>query len=108
MALSVFQIPLTNIPQVFNIQLGGKVYTMTCKYNDAVDAGWTLDFVDGITSEPIVFNIPMITGANLLSGLDYLGIGGSLIVYTDGNDFAVPTLNNLGVESNLYFVTESA
>jgi len=28
-----------------------------------------------------------------------------MFILTDGDDFAIPTLENLGVESNLYFVS---
>ncbi len=98
--------PLTNTPQQFEISLAGKNYILTCKYNASVDAGWTLDFADALTEESIVANVPLVTGVDILSGLSYLGFNGQLIVFTDGNDLAVPTLTNLGVESNLYFVTD--
>ncbi len=103
---TTFVLPLSNVPQTFEISLANKDYTMTCKWNDAFEAGWVLDFSDAITGVSIVANIPLITGADLLSGLSYLGFNGSLFVFTDGDDFATPTLLNLGVESNVYFVTE--
>ncbi len=102
----LFKIPLQNIPQTFQIQLGGVNYLMTCKWNSAPEAGWVLDLADVNTGLPIAANIPLITGADLLEGLAYLGINGKLYVYTDGGDFSVPTLDNLGVESNLYFQTD--
>lgn len=104
----VFKMPLVNTPQRFQISLSGVDYIMTCKWNDSPDAGWVLDFSNANTNESIVANIPLITGANLLEGLGYLGFNGSFYVFTDGNDTAVPTLENLGVESNLYFVTEDS
>lgn len=104
--MTTFIIPLLNIPQQFDITLGGKEYLLSCRWNDAPDAGWVLDFVDAITNESIVSNVPLITGADCLDGLEYLGFNGQLVVYTDGDDLAVPTLLNLGVESNLYFLTD--
>lgn len=104
--MTTFVLPLQNIPQTFLISLAGKNYLTTCRWNDAADAGWVLDFVDSDSNLPIVSNIPLITGADLLSGLEYLGFQGQLFVFTDGDDFAVPTLLNLGVESNVYFQTE--
>lgn len=104
----LFVIPVTNIPQTFDISLAGTVYTVTCKFNSASDAGWALDFVDTQSGTPVFLNAPLITGADILSGLEYLGINGQLFIYTDGDPDAVPTLNNLGVESNLYFVTSAA
>jgi hypothetical protein len=104
--MTTFIMPLTNVPQQFEIALAGINYLLTCKWNDAPEGGWVLDFADSETNLAIVANIPLITGADLLSGLEYLGFNGSLIVFTDGDDFATPTLLNLGVESNLYFQTE--
>jgi hypothetical protein len=101
-------IPLQNVPQKFSIALAGVEYTMTCRWNDSAEAGWVVDFSDSITNLPIVTNIPLITGADCLAGLEYLGFNGSLIVLTDGDQFAVPTLLNLGVESFLYFQTSLA
>lgn len=101
-----FLIPLSNVPQQFQIALAGKEYLMTSKWNSADEGGWVLDFADATTGVAIAANIPLITGADLLDGLAYLGFGGSLFVLTDGDQFAVPTLDNLGVESNLYFSTE--
>lgn len=103
---TTFVIPLQNIPQQFTISLANKEYLMTCRWNDAPESGWVLDFSDSITDLPIVANIPLITGADCLSGLEYLGFEGQLIIFTDGDPTAVPTLLNLGVESNLYFQTD--
>jgi len=104
--MTTFILPLQNVPQSFAISLAGKQYLMTCKWNDAVDAGWVLDFVDDITDEPIVCNIPLIVGADCLAGLEYLGFNGELVVFTDGDELMPPTLLNLGVESNVYFQTD--
>ncbi len=95
-------LPLQNVPQSFSIILGGVTYTMTCKYNEI--QGWTLDIAD-INSVPIVSNIPLTTGRDLLEPFGYLNFGGKLFAYTDTSD-APPTLDNLGIDSNLYFVTE--
>ena len=101
-----YLIPLVNTAQQFQILLAGVTYTMTNKWND--EGGfWALDIADS-TGNPIVSNIPLITGADCLAGLDYLEIGGSLYVATAGaspND--VPTFDNLGVDSNVYFLTEN-
>lgn len=80
---------------------------MTCRWNDAMDAGWQIGFKDQLTGDNIVDNIPLICGVDLLAGLEYLGFGGQLVVYTDGDQNAVPTLDNLGTESNVYFITPS-
>lgn len=107
MALTFFKIPLSNTPQTFPIVLAGTTYTMTSKWND-MESSWVIDIADE-NQVPIIANIPLVTGADLLEGLGYLGINGSLYVQTSGSDFTdVPTLDNLGVDSNLYFATEVA
>lgn len=106
--MSTFLIPLANLPQTFDISLAGVNYTLTCKWNNSPDAGWALDIANADTGLSIVANVPLITGADCLAGLEYLGINGKLVVFTDGAPFAVPTLEDLGVESNLYFITDVA
>jgi hypothetical protein len=102
-----FLIPLTNTPQTFQILLAGVTYTWTVKWNPSPDAGWTLDIAD-INAVPIACNIPFITGDDLLDGLAYLGFSGILFVMSTGsNPFEVPTFDNLGVNSNLFFETSN-
>lgn len=106
MSVSNYEIPFANLPQQFEIVLAGKDYILTNKWNDAPDGGWLIDIADS-NGAPIASNIPMITGADLLSGLEYLGIGGKLFVLTSGaRPFDVPTLSNLGVESKVYLQVE--
>ena len=103
---AAYLIPLVNTPQTFLIPLAGTTYTLTCKWND-IGQFWALDIADS-NANPIVSNIPLITGADCLDGLDYLNFDGSLYVLTGGaSPDDVPTFQNLGVSSNLYFVTES-
>jgi hypothetical protein len=100
-----FLIPLINLPQTFQIVLAGLTYLMTSKWNDADGGGWLLDIADQ-NDNPIACNIPLITGADCLEGLEYLGIQGQMYVNSSGTDSTeVPTLSNLGTDSFLYFVT---
>jgi hypothetical protein len=107
MSLTTYLLPLQNIPQTFGISLSGVTYTMTCRWNDAQEAGWVLDIADA-NGNPLAVNIPLITGCDCLSGLEYLGIQGQLVVQTNGDNFAVPTLDNLGVNSNVYYLSSVA
>ena len=100
-----FLIPLTGSPSTFQIAMVGVNYIMTIKWNSAPEGGWEFDLTDSDTNTPLLAGAPLICGADCLSGLEYLGIGGSLIVYTNGDNSAVPTFTNLGTESNFYFVT---
>jgi hypothetical protein len=108
MSVTTYLVPLQNIPQTFDISLSGITYTMTCRWNAADEAGWVLDIADQLTGDILATNIPLITGCDCLSGLEYLGIQGQLVVQTNGDDFAVPTLANLGVDSNLYYLSSVA
>jgi hypothetical protein len=100
-------IPLIGSPETFQIGLTGINYLMTVKWNDSPDGGWEFDLALSDTAILLVAGVPLITGADCLAGLEYLGIGGKIFVYTDGDSTLVPTFTNLGTESNLYFVTVS-
>lgn len=103
--MNIYLIPLTNIPQTFVVTVGDQDLDLTFKWNDSQDAGWVMDIADDTTGLPIICGIPLITGADLLDQYDYLGIEGGLVVYTNGDPTAVPTLDNLGTDCNVYVVT---
>jgi hypothetical protein len=105
--VQIFLLPLVNTPQSFNITLGAINYIMSVVWNDSDDAGWFIGFANQITGVEIVNNIPLVCGVDLLAGLEYLGFGGNLVVYTNGDATAVPTLDNLGVDCNVYFISPS-
>lgn len=100
-----FLIPLQGIPESFQIALAGVNYVMSIYWNDSPDAGWLLDLTNADTNTMLVSAVPLITGADLLANLGYLGVGGSLFVLTNGNPAAVPLYTNLGTNCNLFFVT---
>jgi hypothetical protein len=101
---TAFEIPLGPEAQKFNIQLAGVTYNLMIVWNEASNC-WMLDIADRL-EVPILQGIPLITGIDLLRQYEYLGFGGSLIVQTDHNPNAVPTLQNLGLTGRVYFVTE--
>ena len=104
--MAVYEVPLSPTPQTFQISLAGTTYTLTVKWN-AQNASWMLDIAD-INSNAIVSGIPIITGADLLAQYEYLNIGGGLQAQTDNDTDAVPTLDNLGINGHLYFITSIA
>lgn len=99
-----FEIPLSPTPQQFTIALAGVVYTLTVKYLNVDQGGWTVDIGDA-QNNPIVTAIPLVTGADLLEQYAYLNFGGTLTVSTDNSPDAPPTFQNLGVNSHLWFTT---
>lgn len=102
--MNVFEIPLTADAQTFTITLGAVEYQLTVVWRDAVDGGWFLNIADA-QGVSIIAGIPLVTGCNLLEQYDYLSFGGELRVQTDNDPDTIPTFDNLGTNSHLYFVT---
>ena len=97
-----YEIPLTAAPQRFNIALQGVIYIIDLRWNH-MSSQWYIDIYDG-DSSLLVGNTPLVTGVNLLEQYDFLGFGGELRMQTDGNTDQLPTYDNLGTDSHLYFV----
>jgi hypothetical protein len=102
--MAVFEVPLSPAAQTFSIALGGTTYQLTLVWRDAVEGGWFVDFADA-NGAAILSGVPLVTGVDLLDQYAHLGFVGSLIVQTDHDTDALPTFDNLGVRSHLYFVT---
>lgn len=107
MARDLFRIPLVAEPQTFEISLSGRAFNMTSRWNPEMPA-WTICLQDAVTLEPLIVCLPMVTGVDLLSQFRHLGIPGSLFAYTEGDELAPPTLTNLGIEAQLYYLTDEA
>lgn len=69
-------------------------------------AAWSVDVYDQ-SQNLIIGSVPLVTGANLLEQFAYLELGGKLNVQTDGDPEAVPTFENLGSQSHLYFIADA-
>lgn len=104
MAEQLFTIPLIATPQRFSTVLGGRSLVLVNKWNES--AGWMLDIYDGLTDDPLIMALPLVTGVNLLGQLEHVGIPGAIYVLTDGDKGAIPTLDNLGTESIVYYVVD--
>jgi hypothetical protein len=104
MSRTAYEIPLSAQPQLFNIQLAGVTYFLTLRWN-ITGSCWSLDIADQ-DRVAMLSGIPLVTGADLLGQYAYMKFGGMLIVQTDGDTDAVPTLENLGTAGRLFFVVE--
>lgn len=102
--MAIFEIPLSSASQTFQITLAGVQYQMTLIWRSAPQGGWILDIADS-QGNAAISGIPLVTGADLLAQYSYLGIGGELWVQTDSDAATVPTYDNVGATSHLYFVT---
>lgn len=100
--MSVFEIPLQPQAQRFTIILEGNVqYAMVVTWNK-YSSSWILSIYDN-NDVALIEGAPLVTGADLLEQFEYLGIGGQLIVQSDGVTDAVPTFENLGSVGHLYY-----
>ena len=70
---------------------------------NAQNGTWMLD-INTPAGAPILNGIPLVANVDLLQQFGYLNLGGQLIVQTDGNANLLPTYDNLGINSHLYFV----
>ena len=105
MAEELFKIPLTNVPQLFTIELGGRALMMSCVWNAEMPA-WEVSLTDGTTLETLTASVALVAGADLLAPFAHLGIPGHLYCYVDGDADADPTFETLGSSANLYYVTD--
>jgi hypothetical protein len=101
---TAFEIPLQPEAQQFTIPLAGVTYTLKLQWC-APATCWIMEIMDS-QQDLIVGGIPLVTGADLLAQLEYLGIGGELIVQSDFAPDTVPNYASLGSTGHLYFVTQ--
>ena len=107
MTTQVFRIPLVNLPQKFNIDIGGQSFSILSTWNSEANS-WYISFYDGNTQEPYMLNTPLVTGVDLFAQYRYLNlVKGQFIVFTAGAELQPPTLENLGQEANVFYVSET-
>lgn len=101
---SSYEIPLQpSKPQKLSVQLSGTVYQLALQWR-SVAGCWIMDISDGY-GNLLIAGVPLVTGFDLMAQHPDLGFPGQLWVQSDGNPNALPTFDNLGVGSHLYFVT---
>ncbi|WP_065494709.1 hypothetical protein [Burkholderia sp. CCA53] len=101
--MQIYEMPLSADVQTFNISLSGTIYRLTLVYRGP--AGWVLDIADA-SDNPLVSGIPLVTGVDLLAQYKYLGFQGRLWVQGAENPDDVPTFEDLGIGSKVYWVTD--
>jgi len=100
-----YEIPFSPTPQQFRITLSGIEYELTVQYRAAGGGGWILDIADA-SGARIIGGLPMVTGADLLEQYGYLGLGGRIWVQGADDADNVPTFDDLGVGSHVFWVTD--
>jgi hypothetical protein len=86
------------------VVLGGVSYQLTLLFRDVPDGGWYMDIADG-SGNPILQGVPLVPGADLLAQYEYLDFGGQLGMYNGQAPFDAPSYANLGIDSQLYWIT---
>lgn len=103
--MNTFEIPLSPDPQRFTITLSGVEYRLTVQYREAGGAGWVLDIADA-SNQSLVGGIPLVTGVNLLRQYRHLGFTGGIWAQGAVDPDSVPTFDDLGIGSHVFWVTE--
>jgi hypothetical protein len=97
------KIPFTNRAVRLEVALGDIYYVLKTYWNIPMEC-WILDIYDA-QETPLARGIAIVTGADLLGQLQYLGFAGMLLVWSsEGPWYVVPGLNELGVNGNVYYV----
>lgn len=99
---TVFEIPTSPENQVFTASLNSVKYKVYLYWN-AASSLWVIDLSD-TNGNKILSGIPLVANVDLLSQLEYLGIGGKLVAITDGNADAPPNISNLGSTGHLLYI----
>ncbi len=98
----VYEVPLIAQAQELTISLAGVTYGLKLQWCAPANC-WIMEISDS-QGELIVGGVPLVTGADLLEQLAYLGIGGSLVVQSDFDPGEVPDYASLGGTGHLFFV----
>lgn len=102
--LTTYEIPMQPFAQTLQVALGGVTRNLGVSWN-AISSSWSLDIAD-VAGNPLIQGISLVTGSDLLSQFDYLGIGGKLFVQTDGAPNLMPDFSTFGKLSHLYFLAK--
>lgn len=103
----LYEIALNPKPERFRVTLpDGVALTLTMTWRNRGGAGWVMDVADG-NGVALVNGIALVGGVDLLGQHKHLGIPGGLAIVSDGLDpYAVPRLDNLGIDTRLYYILD--
>lgn len=101
--MAFFKIPLNPFPETFSISISNVEYTGMTRWN-AVQQCWVVSLMD-TNDVPILQNLPLIPGVNLVDQFDYLGLGVALQALLDYDPSVPVPYASLGTTGNLYVET---
>jgi hypothetical protein len=100
--MSIYNLPVTNQNQTFQVTLNNVTYTLKLLWNQFANC-WMLDIND-VNNNPLLNSIPLLAGRDLLKQFNYKNIGGYLITYNSSNPLIPPGYSDLGATSFLQFI----
>lgn len=101
--MAFFKLPLNPFPETFSVSINNVELTGATRWN-AAQGCWVASLLD-TNSAPILQNIPLIPGVDLLSQFAYLTPGLRLSALVDYDSAAVPKYSELGTTANVYVET---
>lgn len=101
--MAFFKIPLNPFPETFSVTINNVDFNAVTRWN-AVQQCWVASLLDP-NSVPILQNIPLIPGVDLLSQFAHLNLGIKLSALVDYDAAAVPKYGELGTTANVYAET---
>ncbi len=101
--MTTYIVPLSAEAQKFKIDLAGTTYSLKLQWCGPNNT-WILD-ISTEAEVPILTSIPLVANVDLLEPYGYLNLGGKLIAQTDNDADLPPAYENLGISSQLYFIT---
>lgn len=99
---TVYEIPTAPKSEAFQISLNGVDYRIVQRFNVAMNA-WVVDIIS-VDGTPKLRGLMLVTGVDLLSQFEHLGLGGQLQVQSDDDVDRVPDYATLGSTGHLYFL----
>jgi hypothetical protein len=101
MATDVQEIPVTNDPQTFNVELDGNTYTFKMRWN-ITDGAWYTN-ITGVTNDVIINGLKLVTGPDLLLPYAVTELGSLYVTDTNGTELD-PDFDNWGDDYLLVYV----
>jgi len=90
--------------QRFGITLNGIQYRLQIVWRTFSQC-WVMSILN-LDGTPVISEIPLVAGANLLEQYQHLGFGGELYAFNVDNPEIPPSFSSLGSEGKLFWVAE--
>lgn len=101
--MNVFSVPLAPAqPQRFTVLLSGTRYTLILRWNKPLDV-WVMNIADQ-KGNALANGIAVVSGADLVNQLNYLGFPGALLAQSSTDASAPPSYDGLGVTDGIFYI----